>query len=561
MTSPDISSLTGDYAWQTQFVAENAWRLLALQDRNQASPTYGCFDLGYWRDKTAEFADIRRQEAGAALGLLLHPAIQRDFGRVLPDRNELLSAFCASIAFLEKAQYPEGCFDEWYKGERGYAATEFPAVAFGLTLFLVEDIPADVRRRALKVFSRACEWLGKRVDRVKANHEAAAAAALALIGKLENNRNLLTLAAGKMQEALQRQQAEGWFPEIGGMDLGYCSVLLDYTQLYHHVTGDLSVIGPMQKLLDFMRPHICPDSTIMPESGICLNPYVSRLGMALAARHSPLAGTLHHFWLNHVTGQAGILPILAEDLRFSRWAYLPLTAWLLAPRELPAPEQPWPFYPGTGWHKDPAAGLASYHNAETDAFVSIAAGGYARIYHRRQPVLEIRPPLILSDGNAPLSLQGYHPERQAHIDNGVLILKNRLSRVAFFFPGFWQRLVLRVFCLHPASARWIRACIDHIRLRNRTAVNQSVAPLRNSAAQGESAARLSISADAITYELVLSGLPAEYSRLQNRISLMAQAGWRNPEVSAPRVFQSGSIRYRLHYSLADGIAHEEYDLS
>ena len=70
------TNLNGDYFWQVKFVTSNLWKIKAIQDQNHLSPNYGCFDYSYWRDKTADFPDVRKQEIGAAIGLLLHQKIQ-----------------------------------------------------------------------------------------------------------------------------------------------------------------------------------------------------------------------------------------------------------------------------------------------------------------------------------------------------------------------------------------------------------------------------------------------------------------------------------------------------
>ena len=56
--------------------------------------------------------------------------------------------------------------------------------------------------------------------------------------------------------------------------------------LYAWITKDKKPIKPLQKLIKFMLPHIHPDGTISPESGICVNPYVSRVGLCLFAQNS-----------------------------------------------------------------------------------------------------------------------------------------------------------------------------------------------------------------------------------------------------------------------------------
>ena len=77
------------------------------------------------------------------------------------------------------------------------------------------------------------------------------------------------LKRAKLAATLARQTAEGWFPEVGGMDLGYCSVLLDYVMLYCRVTGDRSPLPAMGRLVRFMLPHIHPDMTVAAEAGLC----------------------------------------------------------------------------------------------------------------------------------------------------------------------------------------------------------------------------------------------------------------------------------------------------
>ena len=92
-----------DSEYQLRFVAENAWRLLAMQDGNLISPTHGCFHYAYWRDKTSDFPDSRFQEAGAALGLLSLPQFDhlRDNG-LLPPAVELYRGFSSGLRCLSK---------------------------------------------------------------------------------------------------------------------------------------------------------------------------------------------------------------------------------------------------------------------------------------------------------------------------------------------------------------------------------------------------------------------------------------------------------------------------
>jgi hypothetical protein len=176
--------LQGDVLNQLRHVRGAADRLLTIQDRDPCSPSFGSFHYAYWRDKTSDFADVRFQEAGAMLGLLSLPAfdVLRE-SEGWPSRQALMAAFSAGLANLAKEQHPEGCYDEWYKGERGFAVTAFTTVAYGLAALLLDDGLDDRDRDLLtRTLKRAAQWLSRRDDTVKINHQIAAAAALAVVG-------------------------------------------------------------------------------------------------------------------------------------------------------------------------------------------------------------------------------------------------------------------------------------------------------------------------------------------------------------------------------------------
>lgn len=464
-----------DLFFQADFVASNAWRLMGLQDGNPLSPSYGCLHLAYWRDKTSEFPDARFQEGGAALGLLSLPAFDdwRAKG-ALASAEDLYQALRAALLNWQAQQYPEGCFDEWYKGERGFAATEFPMIAFGLCSLLMGDhLKAPERKILVDVMTRAGHWLAARHDKVKANHEAAGAAALALAWKATGDEAFLKAAQGMMADTLSRQTEEGWFPEVGGMDLGYCSVLLDYAMLYVRATGDQGPLTAMRKLFAFMAPHIEPDLTIMAEAGLCLNPYVSRLGLGLLSAFDDEAAGLMGSLRQHSPARQGLTPYLADDLRLARWSYLPLCAWLMKDGfKTLAGGMAYP----QGWTKRKLAAIAAYHQNDLHVFFSPAGGGAVRVYHGQRRLLD-DPGLAVTGPGGGFSGGGYDPERVVAWEEKGGLLTSALGPAGFFYPSFLSRLVLRLGCLTPWSSRLLRSLIDAYRLKKRTAINQSAAPL------------------------------------------------------------------------------------
>ncbi|MBF0157072.1 MAG: hypothetical protein HQL57_07815 [Magnetococcales bacterium] len=484
--------MTDDLEYQLEFVMANAWRLLGIQDRNPLSPTHGCFHYAYWRDKTSEFADARMQEAGAALGLLSLPCFDRwradaeggaEIGAVsgvgLASTEVLYEAFRAGLLNLSRQQYADGCYDEWYKGERGFAATEFTTIAYGLAAHFLKDRLRPAERELLtRTLRRAGEWLARRHDRVKANHEAAAAAALALVWEVTGESRFREAAARAMADTLSRQTGEAWFPEVGGMDLGYCSVLLDYTMLYVHVTGDQGPVAAMRRLLAFMWPNIHPDATVAAEAGLCLNPYVSRLGVGLLSPWDDGAAALIGHLRRVSPGRAGVSPYLADDLRLSRWSYLPVVTILFrevfrfADAALPDFVHSYP----RGWSRFPKASVMAWHDGERHLYFAPCGGGVVRAYVGSRCLYEDLGFSLISPEGAWGSL-GYDPEREVEELPGGYGMRGSLGRAAFFFPGFWSRLVLRIGCTVPLFSYWLRAGIDFYRQRRRTAVNQSAAPV------------------------------------------------------------------------------------
>ncbi len=452
---------------------------MSMQDLNRSSPSHGCFHYGYWRDKTSEFADVRFQEAAATLALLSLPEFDaaRDEGR-LPGREALYRGFSAGLGFWASSQYPEGCFDEWYKGERGFAATEFTSIAFGLAAYFLDDrLDSDDRRLLTATLRRACEWLATRHDRIKSNHEAAAAAALALGWKLTGEARFLSAAREKIDDLLARQKPEGWFPEIGGMDLGYCSVLLDYVMIYVLVSGDDQPVDAMDRLFKFMLPHIHPDGTTSAEAGLCLNAYVSRLGSGLLSHYSDGAGALVSTYSTSSPGRGGMTPYLGDDLRLARWSYLPVVTALLKDRfRRSAPDDGLIGSYTPGWTVCRDAAVFAYHSGATHIFFAPCGGGVLRLYVGNRLEFEDMGATVNTRTGRWVNL-GYDPGRRVEaMDDGYRVYVN-MGRPAFFFPGFLSRLVLRIGSWNARTSKLLRSLIDFYRLRNRTAVNQSAAPM------------------------------------------------------------------------------------
>ncbi len=462
-----------DFDSQTNYVIKNAWRLISLQDKEISSPSYGSFHYAFWRDKTSEFADARFQEAGATIGILSTKKYTKLHGKTLPSRELLYITFSAALENLFNIQNTDGSFDEWYKGERGFAATEFTSIAFGLAAICLGDELQTKERQILnKILFKSGKWLSKREDKVKSNHQAAAAAALSIIWKLTKNDPFLESAKKAMELTLKRQTFEGWFPEIGGMDLGYCSVLLDYLMLYVWITKDKKPIKPLQKLINFMLPHIHPDGTISPESGICVNPYVSRLGLCLLSQNSSEGAWILKLIEENSDIQKVLKPYLADDLRFCRWSHLPLFCdFLKSDLNFKNENLKINFFP-VGWTIRKDSSLAAYHKDKIHIYFSISGGGVIRIFNGIKLIFE-EEGIVIKDEKTIWNTRGYNKSRNIYLNKNVLGFEGDFQIAKYAFPSFLSRTILRILCINPFLSKLTREIIDRYRLKNGSAINQS----------------------------------------------------------------------------------------
>ena len=468
------SRLRGDFLAQLLHVGDAAHRLLAMQDCDPRSPSHGSFHYPYWRDKTSEFADARFQEAGAALGLLAHPAFA-DTGRSRgwPGSDVMLDAFHAGLVNLQRLQYRAGCYDEWYKGERGFAATAFSTFAYaGATLHLGSTLTSESRALVREVLKPAAVWLEKHDDMVKTNHEMVAAAALAAFHKITGDPRWRDAASAKMDRSLAAQTPEGWFPELTGMDFGYSALALDYLMQYQKMTGEGRAIGAASRLVQFLLPHLHPDLSLSAEGGTCRNGYGGQSGYLLLARHDSTAHAITARLLALSDSRPRILDCLADDLRLARWSVLPIIAALDLLNEgadiAPVAALPYP----QGWTVHASAAVAAYHRDECHVYFPFAGGPVTRIYSGDEIRLTDLGVDALNDGVAFTALS-YSADRVAERSGNSVSVAFDAGRAKYFRPGSVKRLLLRLASATETGSRLTRALIDRYRCFAKTAINQS----------------------------------------------------------------------------------------
>ena len=460
-------------------------RLMALQDRDPDSPMRGCMHPAYWRDKSSDVADMRRQEAALALAWAWkHP---------FPDNpwqgsHEVLNASLRAIGFWTRQQHRDGTFDEWYRNEHGYATTAFSSYAMALaTEALGEALDGELEKRTFASIRKCGDWLSTHDDWFKTNHQAVGVAALGAIGRVTGDRKYLDAAHRNAARIVERMHPEGWSKEISGLDVGYTFLLAEYMGMHALLTGDTTFVPAIAGAFRFAADFLHPDLTTGAEYGICGNPYFSRVAATVIAPHDGTAAAALQ-WMH----RPGTLPMrdtsatLKDDLRLARYAYQPLLAALIESGTLEradldgvtpaAPAALFDLEPESTWYEH--AQLLSIVRPGYVAWAAPCHGGLVRVAFRNG-----------DDFETPVTDRGYVVDADGHryrnarygLDNGgtfedeVLKVSAPLVKTGFVMPPYWARVGLRVATSLPAGHRWTRWAIDRWRASKGTALNQSSA--------------------------------------------------------------------------------------
>jgi len=453
-------------------------RLLWVIDKDPLSPTYGCAHLDYWRDKTSDVSDARRQESMLPLALLYTHDFQNT--SCWKGNPVLLNSVQALLNFWIKSQYSDGSLDEWYKGERAFAAAAFTAHAVARTLEIVSSLIDPVlESRARNALSKTAAWLTVHDDLFKTNHQAVGAGALAYCGRVLGAPHLFQACRCKLDSIVAVQNQEGWFPEVTHMDLGYTFLTVEFAAMAMEVLQDWSWAEPFSKAFDFACEWLNPDLTLHDEYGVCHNPYVSLSAPFLMAKYSSRAAWIARQFAECELGFAGLRATMADDLRLPRWSFQPLVAYEYA-RNTPwasYSSTPVPLADATSREAQyPKAGLLRRPLAKGKIVVASCAGGLVRFYSDTAKWSEFGY-AIQDDGGSYATNLTYNRKIALDVRDDEIVMRCPINPVRRFMPTYLARVALRLACSTALGSRFARKAIDFIRARKGTALNQSSANL------------------------------------------------------------------------------------
>ncbi len=476
-----MNTLKSDFEFQFKYVLDKIPELLYTVDMDVFSKSYGCAHLAYWRDKTSEFADIRRQEFVLTLALIYKYNFLSDYWF----KNKILLAYIEGLLlFWSKVQYNDGSFDEWYKGERAFAGAAFSCFAVAKTLLEIgEFLPTNVKNQVNVSLKKTADWLVCHNDLFKTNHQAVGVCALAYCYKYFNEKKYKDNCYKKIDAIFCVQQKNGWFPEIGGMDIGYTFVTIDYMSMAFEILGEHDKVKLLVNAFDFACSFIQPDITIGKEFGICHNPYVSRIAIIMMKNYSRYGAWLFEFLKNNSIGFKGVSPILADELRFSRWSSLPILAYILynknnkinnsfSKKQIPLKLDENEHFI-KNWEKEK---IITFSNQNFSGIFAPVCGGLLRLFDKDKIIFTNKGYMYISDSGKIYTTNYYSSKTIIENQNETYSVKVGFTEPGYFFPSFLSRLILRILCSTSIGSKYSRKFIDYIRKRKSTALNQSSNP-------------------------------------------------------------------------------------
>lgn len=261
-------------------------RLLGLIDRNPYSPTYGCCDRNFWHYNIIDFPCARMQELCLTLALIYKGEYPNN-RYYKKDRIKDLSV--AAMEFWTKIQNKDGSFDEWYPNEHSFVTTAFSSYAVSEAYMLMKDFIMQGEKYEIEqALKKAGNWLIKHDEEVS-NQQAGALSALYNIYLITKNERYLENAKEKLNTLLQSQSKEGWFPEYGGADIGYLSVLIDYLGKYYQKSKNEEILTNLNSAIDFLTYFSHPDLGFGGEYGSRNTEFILPHGLEIVGNQKPNA--------------------------------------------------------------------------------------------------------------------------------------------------------------------------------------------------------------------------------------------------------------------------------
>lgn len=412
-------------------------KILELADRNRLSPTYGCFDRAYWHYRTSDFPSGMYQEYVLPLAI----AYQLDHPKNPFFKEERLKELVrAGIDFARKSSHSDGSCDDYFPYERASGAAAFSLYACTESSLLLGISELNF----LDFFKLRAEYLadeGYSEAGVLSNHKALIVLAIFNVYLLTKDEQFKTLAQEKLRHLLRLQTEEGWFPEYEGCDPGYLTFTIDFLAKYYQKSKDETVLGSLQKAIQFSSYFMHPDGSYGGEYGSRNTFHFLPHGFELMGSRSQEALWMCNFFLKAI--EEGKRSYLEDDRVFGHSVYNFLQAYIHFEnqREVNLDLKREDF---TQIFK--RAGLIVKSQKDVYAVISISKGGVSKIFKGKELVWNDSGLVGETERGRKFSSQVIHPNRFQINENRIEIEGCCYEQEDLLFTPF-KMILFRLFLL------------------------------------------------------------------------------------------------------------------
>jgi ubiquinone/menaquinone biosynthesis C-methylase UbiE len=354
-------------------------RILSLEDRNEFSPTYGCFNREFWLNKTLDFPSAIAQFATHSLALVYSFKFPQN---IFYKKPKILKWTLAGVDFWTKIQKNDGSFDEFYPNERGWAGpTGFLLYAMVETYNLLkEHFPAELKSRFFKTVYKAARFLMLHDESgVLANHHAIALLAIWKAYLLLKDDDILKGFYVRQEDFFKYCYEEGWSLEYDGPDLGYLSASISFLGKLYKVYKSKKIFQLLQKKIEFSSYFVYPDGFYAGSIGSRHTLHFYAHGYEIMGKEIPLAFSIADKMLQALKQGKLVPPEIQEDRYFIYRTAEFLEAYLdFQPRPKDLPKLPYERQPFQIYFKK--ANILVNQSKNHYLVVNLAKGGVIKLF-------------------------------------------------------------------------------------------------------------------------------------------------------------------------------------
>ncbi len=290
-------------------------RILGNLDRNQFSPTYGCFHRDYWLDKTSDFPDAVRQFGVHSLALVY----KFNFPDNIYYKNLKIKDWTISgLLYWAKIQHSDGSFDEFYPYERGWVGpTAFTCFTIIESYCILQDeICEKDSLIILNAIKKASYFIakGESEEDHLANHHAMACLSIWKAYELLRDEKLKE-GYNKLWENFKsyHNYDEGWSREYDGVDPGYLSATVSFLAKIYKTNPDPEIFEVVKQSIEFVSYFVYPNGFYAGSTGSRNTLHFYPHGFEILSDKIPLAGSIANKMLEALGEDKLVPPEIMSD--------------------------------------------------------------------------------------------------------------------------------------------------------------------------------------------------------------------------------------------------------